>query len=72
MSCFETCFILLPPPPCSRLCPLVRLTSYFKTEVLTGAHPPGSEGATPVTFPRKSLLDEMTDKFWVDDDRVTD
>ena len=51
---------------------LVRLTHFFKTEVVTGDNPPGSEGATPIMFPRKSLLNGMTDKFWVNDDRVSD
>ena len=51
---------------------LVRLTHFFKTEVLTGDNPPGSEGASAITFPRKSLLNGMTDKFWVDEDRIED
>jgi hypothetical protein len=51
---------------------LIRLTHFFKTEVVTGENPPGSEGAKPMKFPRKSLLNGMENKFWVDEDRVED
>ena len=48
------------------------MTKFFKTEVMTGDSPLGSDGAKPITFPRKTLLDEMVDTFWVDDSRVTE
>lgn len=50
----------------------MRLTDFFKTEVLTGDHPPGSARATPITFPKKTLLSELTDTYWVDEARVVD
>jgi len=38
--------------------------------VVTGEFPPGSAGATPITFPQEKLLDGLSDKFWVDAARV--
>jgi len=49
---------------------LVPLTQFFTSQVVTGEFPPGSAGATPITFPQEKLLDGLSDKFWVDAARV--